>query len=139
MNDAAETPLEPTENDDLARLIEFAQIVTAGRDAMSDHIVARVAKVLTEGLNLLDSVTRNSGLMRLFQVLESEDSQALLIAIADALHQAGRDIGGAEPAAGGLGSILRTARDPNTQETLRALTTFGALVSQSLRTQYASD
>jgi len=52
-------------DDDLQRLVEFAQIVSAARDAMSDDIVTRLSGAMSEGMTLLDRLTRNQGLMSL--------------------------------------------------------------------------
>ena len=49
---------------DLEQLSELATLVTSARDAMSDEIVSRVASALSEGITLLDRLTRNEGLMR---------------------------------------------------------------------------
>jgi hypothetical protein len=122
--------------EDLQRLVEFAQLVTAGRDAMSDEIVTRLAGAMSEGLNLLDRLTRNEGLMRLLQVLDRQETQYLLIAMSEAIHAASRDIPATAPATGGLGCMLRIARDPGTQEGLRLLSVIGKHLSHSLREQH---
>lgn len=122
--------------EDLQRLVEFAQLVTAGRDAMSDEIVTRLAGAMSEGLNLLDRLTRNEGLMRLLQVLDRQETQYLLIALSEAIHAVSRDIPATAPATGGLGCMLRVARDPGTQEGLRLLSVIGKHLSLSLREQH---
>lgn len=121
---------------DLQQLVELASIVTAARDAMSDDIVSRVAGALSEGIILLDRLTRNEGLMRLLQVLDRKESQQMLVALADALHAASQDVAAAPPAAGGLGCMLRVARDPGTQEGVRLLSVIGKHLSNSLREQH---
>ena len=47
---------------DLQRLVEFAQLVTSAQDAMNDDIVNRLASTASEGMNMLDRLTRNQGL-----------------------------------------------------------------------------
>jgi len=121
---------------DLQQLVEFASIITAARDAMSDDIVSRVAGALSEGIILLDRLTRNEGLMRLLQVLDRKESQQMLVALADALHAASQDVAAAPPATGGLGCMLRVARDPGTQEGVRLLSVIGKHLSNSLREQH---
>ena len=123
-------------NEDLQRLVEFAQLVTSARDAMSDDIVTRLAGAMSEGINLLDRLTRNEGLMRLLQVLDRQESQYLLIALSEAIHGASKDISAAAPATGGLGCMLRVARDPGTQEGVRFLAVLGKHLSHSLREQH---
>ena len=121
---------------DLQQLAEVASIITAARDAMSDDIVTRVAGAMSEGIILLDRLTRNDGLMRLLQVLDRKESQQLLVALADAMHAASQDIAAAPPATGGIGCMLRVARDPGTQEGVRLLSVIGKHLSQSLREQH---
>lgn len=118
---------------DLEQLSELATLVTSARDAMSDEIVSRVASALSEGITLLDRLTRNEGLMRLLQVLDRPDCQYLLVGLADALTATSRDIATAAPARGGVGEMLRIVRQPGTQEGLRVLSLLGEHLSESMR------
>jgi uncharacterized protein YjgD (DUF1641 family) len=136
MNTQTEKPFESMSTDDLQRLVEVAQLVTAARDAMSDEIVTRMAGALSEGLTLLDRLTRNEGLMHLLKVLDRQDTQYLLIALSDAVHAASQEIPAAPPATGGLGCMMRVVRDPGTQEGIRLLSVVGKHLSQSLREQH---
>ncbi|MHB1085426.1 MAG: helical membrane plugin domain-containing protein [Thiobacillus sp.] len=130
------TPFDAMATEDLQRLVEFAQLITAGRDAMSDEIVTRLAGALSEGLTLLDRLTRNEGLMHLLKVLDRQETQYLLVALSDAIHAASQDIPATPPATGGLGCLLRVVRDPGTQEGLRLLSVFGKHMSHSMREQH---
>lgn len=136
MTTQTETPFGAMATEDLQRLVEFAQLITAGRDAMSDEIVTRLAGAMSEGLTLLDRLTRNEGLMHLLKVLDRQDTQYLLIALSDAIHAASQEIPATAPATGGLGCMLRVARDPGTQEGLRLLSVFGKHLSHSMREQH---
>lgn len=136
MTTTTETPLNPMATEDLQRLVEFTQLVTAGRDAMSDEIVTRLAGAMSEGLTLLDRLTRNEGLMHLLKVLDRQETQYLLVALSDAIHAASQEIPAAPPATGGLACMMRVARDPGTQEGLRLLSVFGKHLSHSMREQH---
>jgi len=118
---------------ELEQLSELATLVTSARDALSDEIVSRVASALSEGITLLDRLTRNEGLMRLLQVLDRPDCQYLLVGLADALTATSRDISTAAPARGGVGEMLRIVRQPGTQEGLRVLSLLGEHLSESMR------
>lgn len=118
---------------ELEQLSELATLVTSARDALSDEIVSRVASALSEGITLLDRLTRNEGLMRLLQVLDRPDCQYLLVGLADALTATSRDIATAAPARGGVGEMLRIVRQPGTQEGLRMLSLLGEHLSESMR------
>jgi hypothetical protein len=136
MTTQTETPFDAMAIEDLQRLVEFAQLITAGRDAMSDEIVTRLAGAMSEGLTLLDRLTRNEGLMHLLKVLDRHETQYLLIALSDAIHAASQEIPAAPPATGGLACMMRVARDPGTQEGLRLLSVFGKHLSHSMREQH---
>ena len=123
-------------NDDLQRLVEFAQLVTAARDAMSDDIVSRLSGAFSEGITLLDRLTRNEGLMSLLQVLDRQESQNFLVAVSKAIHESSQEIASTPPALGGIGCTLRTVRDPGTLEGLRLLSLIGKHLSDSLREQH---
>lgn len=123
-------------NDDLQRLVEFAQLVTAARDAMSDDIVSRLSGAFSEGITLLDRLTRNEGLMSLLQVLDRQESQNFLVAVSKAIHESSQEIASTPPAIGGIGCTLRVLRDPGTLEGLRLLSLIGKHLSDSLREQH---
>lgn len=136
MTKQTEVPLEGMSREDLQRLVEMAQLVGAARDAMSDEIVGRLAGAMSEGLNLLDRLTRNDGLMRLLQVLDEEESQQMLVAMSVAIHRTSRDIAPTAPAVGGVACMLRIFRDPGTLEGIRLLSVFGSHLSHNLREQH---
>ena len=123
-------------DDDLQRLVEFAQIVSAARDAMSDDIVTRLSGAMSEGITLLDRLTRNEGLMKLLQVLDTQESQNFLVGLSKAIHEASQEIASTPPAIGGIGCTLRVVRDPGTLEGLRLLSLIGKHMSDSLREQH---
>ena len=118
---------------DLEQLAEFASLVSAARDAMSDEIVTRLSGAFSEGITLLDRLTRNEGLMRLLQVLDRPESQHLLMSFADALSSMSQDLATAPPAKGGFTGLLRLATEPGTQEGLRSLSLLGKYWGDSLR------
>lgn len=118
---------------DIENLSELASVVSAARDALSDEIVTRVASAFSEGIVLLDRVTRNAGLMKLLQVLDKPESQLLLISLSEALSQMARDLSTERPSKGGVTGLARLALDPGTQEGLRAVSLLGRYWSESLR------
>lgn len=114
-------------------LVEMINLLASAKDAMSDEIVTRLARTASEGITLLDRLTRNEGLMRLLQVLDRPESQYLLISLADALAKMSRELAAAPPAKGGILGLLRLAREPGTQEGVRALSLLGQYWNDSLR------
>jgi hypothetical protein len=118
---------------DLEQLYELSTLVTAARDAVSDEMVNRLSSAFSEGIILLDRLTRNEGLMRLLQVLDRPESQYLLKSLADALGEMSRELATAPPAKGGLFAMMQLASQPGTQEGLRAMSILGQHWNDSLR------
>ncbi|MGF1643229.1 MAG: hypothetical protein ACFCUJ_06255, partial [Thiotrichales bacterium] len=112
---------------------EFATLITAARDALSDDMVARLASAFSEGITLLDRLTRNEGLMRLLQELDRPENQHFLISVSDAFTATSRELATAPPLHGGIGGLLKLAFEPGTQEGLRLLSLLGARLSDGMR------
>ncbi len=114
-------------------IVEMVNLLASAKDAMSDEMVARLARTASEGITLLDRLTRNEGLMRLLQVLDRPDCQYLLIGLADALSDTSRDLATAPPAKGGMGGMLHLARQAGTQEGVRMVSLLGQHLSERMR------
>jgi hypothetical protein len=84
-------------------------------------------------MTLLDRLLRNEGLRRLLQVLDRPESQFLLVSLADAIGKMSRELATIPPAQGGISGIWRVAREPGTQEGLRALSMLGKYWNEALR------
>ena len=134
---ANETPHVPAALDEASvqSLVEIINLLGSARDAMSDEMVARLAGTMSEGMALIDRLTRNKGLMCLLQAMERPESQRLMIGLSEALRQTSRDIATSAPARGGLGGLVRVARQPGAQEGIRILAVLGQHLSNSLREQ----
>jgi hypothetical protein len=118
---------------ELEQLADLALLVASARDAMSDEMIARLARSFSEGVALLDRLTRNEGLMRLLQVLDRPEAQYLLLGFSKALGQMSREVAITAPAPGGIAGIWRLAREPGAQEALRSLSVLGQYWSESMR------
>lgn len=123
----------PFNDNDLQRLVEFAQLVTSAQDAMSDDMVNRLASTMSEGISLLDRLTRNDGLTHLLREIDRPENQRFIICMSNAFTQASRELAAAPPLGGGLGGLLKLISDPGVQEGLRLLAFVGARMSNSLR------
>ena len=135
MNEADETPQGVPALDEAAvnDLVEMINFVASAKDAMSDEMVTRIARTASESMTLLDRLLRNEGLLRLLQVLDRPESQFLLVSLADAIGKMSRELATIPPAKGGISGILRVAREPGTQEGLRALSMLGKYWNEALR------
>jgi uncharacterized protein YjgD (DUF1641 family) len=134
MTTPTETPSDiQVSADDLKRIAELASLYAAAQDALTDDIVSRLASAMSEGLTLLDRMTRNEGLMRLLNVLDHPDVQCHLVSLANSVHDITRDIATAPPSKGGLVGLLKLAMEPGTQEGLRAMSIVGKHWGEGLR------
>jgi uncharacterized protein YjgD (DUF1641 family) len=114
-------------------LVELVNLQASASDAISDEMVTRLARAMSEAIALVDRLTRNEGLMRLLQVLERPEMQHHLMSLGDALPAMSRDLALAPPAKSGITGLFRLARQPGTQEGLRALSILGQYWGESLR------
>ncbi|MGB5202128.1 MAG: hypothetical protein WBN68_19595 [Sedimenticolaceae bacterium] len=129
-----ESPREKTVSEnDLERIAELASLVAAAQDALNDDMVSRLASAFSEGITLLDRLTRNEGLIRLLHILDKPEMQHLLISLSHGLTKMSREFATTPPSKGGLISMLRLARDPGTQEGLRSLSLLGKYMDESMR------
>lgn len=120
---------EPT----IATIVELANLLAAARDAMTDEMVGRLAAAVSEGLNLLDRLTRNQGLVYLLHELDRPENQRFLVSMADAFSHAGREIAATPQAPAGILSLLEIIRGPGVVEGLRLLSLIGGKLSENLR------
>jgi hypothetical protein len=98
MSTQTETTSAPSINEgDLQRLVEFAQLVTSAQDALSDDMVNRLASALSEGITLLDRLTRNEGFTHLLRELDRAENQRFLICMSNAFTEASRELATAPP------------------------------------------
>jgi uncharacterized protein YjgD (DUF1641 family) len=135
VDEAEEMQKAPSTLDEAALndLVEMINFLASARDAMSDEMVARMARTASEGITLLDRLTRNEGVMRLLQVLDRPESQYLLMSLAEALGKMSRELARIPPAKGGISGIWRVVREPGTQEGLRAVSMLGKYWNEALR------
>jgi uncharacterized protein YjgD (DUF1641 family) len=131
-NETAQVP--PMMNEAaISDLVELINLLASAKDAMSDAMVTRLVRTVSEGITLLDRLTRNEGFMRLLQVLDRPENQYHLISLSEALNRISRELATAPPAKGGIGGLLRLAREPGTQEGLRSLSLLGKYWGEGLR------
>jgi len=112
------------ENGDLDRLVEMARLVGSAQDALTDDMVTRLARVASEGMVLIDRLTRADGFMQLIRLLERPEIGETLATLLEALGEAHGRVQEA-PAKGGLGGAIRLMSDPGTQNALRLMAEIG--------------
>lgn len=107
------------ESGDLERLAGLARLVGAMEDSLSDDIVNRLFTVATELAALVDKLARNSGFLRLVEVLGREEVQCALIDLTEATCAAKRELAQQPAPSGGIFSLLKIGSDAGTQDALR--------------------
>ena len=133
MSTQNETSLSGFNEGDLQRLVEFAQLVTSAQDAMNDDIVNRLASTFSEGINMLDRLTRNEGLLHLLREMDRPENQAFLFCLSNAFTEVSRDLATTPPKGGGIGCLLKLLSDPGVQEGMRLFAMVASRMSDGLR------
>lgn len=133
MATSSETPGTGVSEKDLQRIAEVVSIFAAAQDALTDDMIARMAGALSEGITLLDRLTRNEDLMRLLRMLDHPDVQCHLVSLANSVQGINRDLATAPPLNGGIGGMIKLISDPGTQEGLRIMSIIGKHWGEGLR------
>ncbi|OBS09497.1 DUF1641 domain-containing protein [Acidihalobacter prosperus] len=107
------------DNGDLERITHLARLLGSAEDALTDDMIGRLAGLAADGLALADRVTRSPAVPRLLALLERDEVLDGVAALLEGLGAARAELRATPSAGGGLGEILRLARDPQTQEALR--------------------
>lgn len=126
-------PTVAVSENDFQRIAEMATLFEAAQDALNDDMVSRLASSFSEGITLLDRLTRNEGLIRLLHVLDKPEMRHLLISLSEGLTKMSREFATTPPAKGGIRCVLKLAMDPGTQEGLRSLSLLGKYMDESMR------
>jgi hypothetical protein len=132
---------ELVNNGDLDRLAKLARVYTAAEDSLSDEMVGRLAETVTEGVSLLDRLSRG-GAGRLVEMLAHLEASGDLKRIADTLPRLLERMEMLDAllhafeascattttqakSAGGFGGLWGLMRDPENQDALRFLINVG--------------
>jgi uncharacterized protein YjgD (DUF1641 family) len=121
---------ELVENGDLERIVHLARLVGSAQDALTDDMIGRLARVASESLCLLDRLTRSDGFMRMLGILEREDVQEAFTAFLEAVCVARSEAREAPPPKGGLGNMIKLAKDPDTQAAMQLMAGMGKHLAQ---------
>lgn len=109
------------ENGDLDRLADLARLVGSAQDALSDDIVARLAMMVSDSLELLEKANR-CGLGRLLELLQQQNLAHNFLACLD---KAAAEAQAAGPSRGGIAGLWDIFKQPEAQDALRFFVGFG--------------
>ncbi|MGE5338644.1 MAG: hypothetical protein ACM3PU_12505 [Gemmatimonadota bacterium] len=135
---------EMVNSGDLDRIARLARLYNSAEDALTDDMVNRIAETATEGLSLLDRLSRG-GAGRMVEMLARMEASGSLKRIADtlpkllerlemldavlhAVEKASAESAQEPKSAGGLGGLWSLMREPDSQDTLRYLMDVGKAV-----------
>ena len=138
--------VELVDSGDLQRLVKLARLYSSAEDALTEEMVGRLAETIGSGMSLLDRLSRGGG-ERIVAMLERLESSGGLEKMANTLprllerldqvhtmleciEHAATESATAPRSKGGLGTLWRTMKDPDTQDTLN----FLMLLGRQLRT-----
>jgi uncharacterized protein YjgD (DUF1641 family) len=132
---------ELVNNGDLDRLAKLARVYTAAEDSLSDEMVGRLAETVTEGMSLLDRLSRGGAgrLVEMLAHLEASgdlkriaetlprlvERMAMLDALLHAFEASCATTTQQPKSAGGFGGLWGLMRDPENQDALRFLINVG--------------
>jgi len=133
MTTQTDTSPDAMNDNNLEGLTELATLVAAAQDALTDDMVTRLASAFSEGLTLLDRLTRNEGVVHLLRELDRPENQRFLISLSNAFTSASQEISSAPPSRGGVIGLCRLGCNPGTQEGLRLVSLIGEHLSDSMR------
>jgi uncharacterized protein YjgD (DUF1641 family) len=113
------------ESGDLDRIVQLARVVGSAEDAVNDEMIARMAGVFSEGLCLMDRLTRNGALSQVLDLLLREEVQGVLVRFGEALLKASEEFEQQPPPKGGIGGLWKIMSQPGNQQALQFMGLFG--------------
>lgn len=110
---------------DLKRVLSLSRLIAAAEDSLSDDMVSRLSWVVSEGLSVLDRLTRNGALERILQVLLQPEVQDVLVRFGEALAKANQEFDTVPHPKGGIGGLWKIGTDQGNQEAIQFMGLFG--------------
>jgi hypothetical protein len=110
---------------DFQRVVSLSRVIAAAEDSLSDDMVSRLTLVISEGLSVLDQLTRNGSLERILQVFLRPEVQDVFVRFGEALAKANQEFDSMPHPKGGLGGLWKIGTDPGNQEAIQFMGLFG--------------
>lgn len=110
---------------DFQRVISLSRVIAAAEDSLSDDMISRLTLVISEGLSVLDQLTRNGSLERILQVFLRPEVQDVFVRFGEALAKANQEFDSMPHPKGGLGGLWKIGTDPGNQEAIQFMGLFG--------------
>jgi len=116
----------------LKEMSELETIACAVKDALSDDMITRLSSTMSEGISLVDRITRNEALMRLIRDLDRPENQRFLNSVSAALSTSNKDFLDAPINKGSALKMYRLIREPGVYDMLQLLSSFSRHFSSSM-------
>jgi len=120
------------EQNKIKELSELETIACAIKDALSDDMITRLSSTLSEGISLVDRITRNEALMRLIRDLDRPENQRFLVSLSAALSASNKDFIATPSNKGSALKMYRLIREPGVYDMLQLLSSFSKHFSSSM-------
>jgi|TARA_B110000261_G_scaffold78275_1_gene90220 uncharacterized protein YjgD (DUF1641 family) len=116
----------------LKEMSELETIACAVKDALSDDMITRLSSTMSEGISLVDRITRNEALMRLIRDLDRPENQRFLNSVSAALSTSNKDFLDTPINKGSALKMYRLIREPGVYDMLQLLSSFSRHFSSSM-------
>lgn len=117
------------ETGDLEKIVNLVRVLGSAGDALSDDIVGRLSQMINELLCMADRIARNENLNKLLDLLERDHMVETLTSLCEAAATA-KASHAAKPS-GGIGSLIKTLKDPEVQQALQFMSKFSSAFKSS--------
>lgn len=114
------------------QLSELEVLLSAAKDALSDDMVTRLSSALSEGISLLDRITRNEALMQLIRELDRPENQRFLMSLSNALSASNKDFIDTPAEKGSALKMYRLMREPGIYDMLQLVSLFAKHFSNNM-------
>lgn len=110
---------------DFQRVVSLSRVIAAAEDSLSDDMISRLTLVISEGLSVLDQLTRNGSLERVLQVFLRPEVQDVFVRFGEALAKANQEFDNMPHPKGGFAGLWKIGTDPGNQEAIQFMGLFG--------------
>ncbi len=117
------------ETGDLERAANLVRVLGSAGDALSDDIVGRIGEMANELLIIADRIARNENIHKLLDLLERDHMVEMLTSMCEAAASA--KASHTTQSSGGIGGLLKVAKDPELQQALQFMSKFSAAFKDS--------
>jgi len=109
------------DNGDLDRVVDLVRLIGSAQDSMTDDMIVRLAGVASNGLSMIETMTRTGLGDQLLKLASHVERSGLAPDLLNAIDFAAKDVAASAPAKGGIGGLMglfNMLKQPDTQRAL---------------------